>query len=345
MAAFSTISGTDRKAPLLSVRNLRVAFPCDQAGEVAAVRGVSLDIPEGRTVALLGESGCGKSLTGLSILGLVEEPGRVSGDGIVLRRNGGQEDLLGLREGDARLRKVRGGEIAMIFQDARASLTPVYTVGEQIAEQIAVHEGVPSREAWQRAVDSLAEVGIPAPERRAHEYPHQMSGGMCQRVMIAMALSCRPRLLIADEPTTALDVTIQAQVLDLLRDLQARHGMAILIITHDMGVVAETADDVCVMYLGLIVERAPVAEIFRQPLHPYTQGLFASMPRPDSDPAAPLARIPGSVPDPRRAPAGCPFRGRCPHEMPICSTMPPTVEPSAGHHVACWLHVPGEARR
>lgn len=326
-----------REDNLLEIEDLAVDFRTRHAS-IEAVRGISLSIPEGSTVALLGESGCGKSLTGLSILGLIDPPGRISRGAIRFRgKTGKPVDLLGMDERGERLRQIRGGEISVIFQDARESMTPVYTIGEQIIEMLLAHEPISRVQARQRAISALAEVGIPAPERRLNEYPYQLSGGMCQRAMIAMALACRPRLLIADEPTTALDVTIQAQVLDLLMNLQESHGMSILMITHDMGVVAEVADHVAVMYLGKIVESGSVAEIFANPLHPYTQGLFSSMPRPNSDPGVPLPRIRGSVPDLQQTPAGCPFRGRCPHEMPLCTKAPPMEEHATAHHAACWL--------
>ncbi|MCB2153801.1 ABC transporter ATP-binding protein [bacterium] len=325
---------------MLRVENLEVGFDL-RTGFVKAVRGIDLSIPEGKTVALLGESGCGKSLTGMAILRILEEPGRISGGAIrFCHSDGSTEDLAALDEDSKQLMKLRGGEIALISQDARSALTPVYTIGEQIVEMILAHESTSKADAWNRAVSLLAEVGIPAPERRVREYPYQMSGGMCQRALIAMALSCGPRLLIADEPTTALDVTIQAQVLNLLRALQRDKRMSILIITHDMGVVAEMADEVHVMYLGKIVESGDSNTIFRNPQHPYTMGLFTSIPLPDSDPDAPLSHIRGVVPDISHTPEGCPFRGRCPLEMEQCTTMPPKFEMGDGHSVACWLSDP-----
>jgi len=323
---------------LLKLDDLAVSFRT-RTSELNAVRGVSFEVPKGKTLALLGESGCGKSVTGMSILRLIEEPGFIRSGKILYRDEIGTEtDLASIPEGSRELRRFRGSEISMIFQDARNSMTPVYTIGQQIAEMIVSHEKVSRTEAWQRATDSLVRVGIPAPERRVHEYPHQLSGGMCQRAMIAMGLSCNPRLIIADEPTTALDVTIQAQVLNLLMEIQKDYGMSILIITHDMGVVAEVADEVAVMYLGKIVETGPVNEIFDNPLHPYTKGLFASVPRPDSNPLEPLVRIKGSVPDLQKIPQGCPFRGRCESEQPECTQMPDSFHAGNGHSVSCWLY-------
>lgn len=329
--------------PILEVRDLSVSFDTDD-GTVHAVRDVSFQIPRHKTVALLGESGCGKSVTGLSILRLVEAPGRISG-GQILFRAGKHSwenqpvDLANMPPDGEEIRSIRGNKIAMIFQEPMSSLTPVYTIGNQISEAIRLHQRCDQAKARKLAVELLGEVGIPAPDRRYDEYPHQLSGGMCQRAMIAMALSCNPALLIADEPTTALDVTIQAQVLDVLKSTQQLFGMSILFITHDMGVVAEIADEVLVMYLGKIVESAPIEEIFDNPKHPYTQGLFGSVPRPDSDPNKPLQRIEGSVPDHRHVPEGCPFRGRCPEEMHICRYAPTLLPTEEGRHsVSCWLY-------
>ncbi|TMA99019.1 MAG: ABC transporter ATP-binding protein, partial [Deltaproteobacteria bacterium] len=257
--------------PLLEVRDLRTSFFLE-GGEARAVDGVSFTLDAGRVLGLVGESGCGKSVTALSLMRLVPPPGRIVGGEV--RLDG--RDLLGLPERD--MRAVRGAGLAMIFQEPMTSLNPVFTVGSQIAEAVRLHRPVSRREAWERAVELLAEVGIPEPARRARDYPHRLSGGMRQRVMIAMAISCEPRVLIADEPTTALDVTIQAEILDLLRALREQRGMALLLITHDLGVVAEQADEVAIMYAGRIVEHAPVLAIFDRPLHPYTQGLFRSMP-------------------------------------------------------------------
>ena len=290
--------------PLLEVQNLNVAFDTER-GQVRPVRDVSFSIYPGQTVAVVGESGCGKSVTSLSILRLIPEPpGRILGGKVLL--NG--RDLLKVSERE--MRAVRGREIAMIFQEPMTSLNPVYTIGDQIMEAITLHQGVSARQARGIAEESLREVGIAEPARRLDEYPHQMSGGMRQRVMIAMALSCKPKLLIADEPTTALDVTIQAQILELLRKLQRETGMAVLLITHDLGVVAENADVVNVMYASRIVESATVEELFDHPQHPYTEGLFRAVPRLGAR-AERLDAIPGTVPNPARFPVGCKFHPRC----------------------------------
>jgi peptide/nickel transport system ATP-binding protein/oligopeptide transport system ATP-binding protein len=291
--------------PLLELKDLNVAFDTER-GQIRPVRDVSFSVYPGQTVALVGESGCGKSVTALSILRLIPQPpGRVLGGQILFEGR----DLLSLTEPE--MRRVRGKEIAMIFQEPMTSLNPVYTIGDQIIEAVTLHQGVRAREAREIAEQSLADVGISDPHRRIDEYPHQMSGGMRQRVMIAMALSCRPKLLIADEPTTALDVTIQAQILELLRKLQRERGMSILLITHDLGVVAENADTVGVMYASRIVEFATVEDLFDRPQHPYTEGLFRSIPKLGQD-VDRLETIPGMVPAPTRFPSGCKFHPRCP---------------------------------
>lgn len=296
--------------PLLDVRDLRTTFDTD-AGVVAAVDGVSLQVPRGKTVALVGESGCGKSVTALSIMRLIPQPpGRIT-DGEVLfteSSDAGTIDLLTLK--DRAMRAIRGNRIAMVFQEPHVSLNPVFTVGDQVTEAIELHQPLRGRAARDAAVDMLREVGIPAPEQRAREYPHQLSGGMQQRVMIAMALSCKPALLIADEPTTALDVTVQMQILDLLGLFQTGSGMSIILITHDLGVVAEIADYGYVMYAGRIVEHAPVKTLLTRPRHPYTQGLLRCTPR-LSDARGRLEVIPGGVPDPGCFPRGCRFHPRC----------------------------------
>src|SRR5687768_9019726 len=290
--------------PLLEVQKLDVAFDTER-GQVRPVRDVSFSIFPGQTVALVGESGCGKSVTSLSILRLIPQPpGRILGGRVILEGR----DLLGISERE--MRGVRGKDIAMIFQEPMTSLNPVYTIGDQIAEAIILHQGVNSREAYRIAEESLNDVGIADPRRRLDEYPHQMSGGMRQRVMIAMALSCQPKLLIADEPTTALDVTIQAQILELLRKLQRERNMSILLITHDLGVVAENADVVAVMYASRVVEVATVEELFDHPQHPYTEGLFRAVPK-LGDQRSRLEQIPGTVPNPARFPSGCKFHTRC----------------------------------
>jgi peptide/nickel transport system ATP-binding protein len=322
---------------LLQVENLKTHF-ITREGTIRAVDGVSLEISRGKTVALVGESGCGKTVAALSILRLVPQPGRIAADRILLEGR----DLLALS--DRQMRAVRGNRIAMIFQEPMSSLNPVLTVGGQIVEALRLHRRLSGRAARRRAIELLKRVGIPAAAQRVREYPHQMSGGMRQRVMLAMALACEPNLLIADEPTTALDVTVQAQILELLRDLQQRSGLAILLITHDLGVVAEFADEVCVMYAGRIVERAPVELLFGDPRHPYTQGLLRSTPRlsADADSHARTARlevIAGEVPNPLRLPAGCAFHPRCERGRgdPTCRTEdPPLVEVTPQQRCACW---------
>src|SRR5437764_10444753 len=305
--------------PLLEVRDLRTSFFLE-GGEARAVDGVSFTLDAGRILGLVGESGCGRSVTALSLMRLVPPPGRIVGGEV--RLDG--RDLLGLPERD--MRAVLGAGLAMIFQEPMTSLNPVFTVGSQIAEAVRLHRPVSRREAWERAVELLAEVGIAEPARRARDYPHRLSGGMRQRVMIAMAISCEPRVLIADEPTTALDVTIQAEILDLLRALREQRGMALLLITHDLGVVAEQADAVAIMYAGRIVEYANVFEIFDRPLHPYTQALFRSMPSLGGRRER-LEAIGGQVPDPFHLPSGCAFRDRCPRAIGTCATaVPPPVE-------------------
>jgi oligopeptide/dipeptide ABC transporter ATP-binding protein len=291
--------------PLLQISDLTVAFNTKR-GQIRPVQNVSIAIFPGQTVAIVGESGCGKSVTALSILRLIPEPpGQVLGGQILLEGR----DLLKLADSD--MRKVRGKEIAMIFQEPMTSLNPVYTIGDQIVEAVTLHQGVSVTCAYEIAEDALHDVGIADPRRRIREYPHQMSGGMRQRVMIAMALSCQPKLLIADEPTTALDVTIQAQILDLLRKLQRERGMSILLITHDLGVVAENADVVGVMYASRIVEFASVEALFDRPQHPYTEGLFRSVPKLGAAEGR-LETISGAVPNPARFPSGCKFHPRCP---------------------------------
>ena len=317
--------------PLLQVKDLRTYFYTDQ-GVLRAVDGVSWSIRRGETLALVGESGCGKTVTALSIMRLIPSPpGRIVAGQIIFDGQG----LLALTE--RQMRHIRGNRIAMIFQEPMTSLNPVYSVGDQVAEAICLHQNLPRRQAWQRAVEMLQRVGIPDAAQRAREYPHQMSGGMRQRVMIAMALSCNPDLLIADEPTTALDVTIQAQILDLLGRLQTETGMSILLITHDLGVVAQIADRVAVMYASKIVELATAEELFAAPLHPYTQGLFRSLPRLGTRTRR-LEVIPGSVPDPGRFPPGCKFHPRCRlADDPRCRTCEPALlEVRPGHWVACW---------
>jgi oligopeptide/dipeptide ABC transporter ATP-binding protein len=328
--------------PLLEVRDLRTTFRTD-AGPARAVDGVSFAIAKGETLGLVGESGCGKSVTSLSILRLIPDPpGRIE-KGSSVRFRG--RELLELSEDD--MRAVRGNDIAMIFQEPMTSLNPVFTAGDQVAEAVRLHRRVPKAEAWTRAVEMLALVGLPAPAERAHAYPHQLSGGQRQRVMIAMALACDPELLIADEPTTALDVTIQAQILALLAGLRERLGMALLLITHDLGVVAEVCDRVAVMYAGRIVEEGPVRRIFEDPRHPYTQGLLRAVPKVDA-PAERLSVIPGQVPAATAWPAGCRFHPRCAHAWELCRASEPEPVPiradEAGGAARCWLETHPERR-
>ncbi|MBN1342043.1 MAG: ABC transporter ATP-binding protein [Phycisphaerae bacterium] len=317
---------------LLQVRDLQTHFGSDE-GPVRAVDGVSWSIKRGQTLALVGESGCGKSVSALSVMRLIPEPpGRYAGGQIVYRGR----NLLELTE--AEMRAVRGNEIAMIFQEPMTSLNPVYSIGNQIVEAIELHQDMKGQPALDHAVEMLRRVGIAEPQQRVREYPHQMSGGMRQRVMIAMALSCNPDLLIADEPTTALDVTIQAQILLLLKRLQADTGMAILLITHDLGVVAEVADRVAVMYAGKIAELADVDELFSHPLHPYTQGLLKCVPKLSASKDR-LEVIPGHVPNPLHFPDGCKFHPRCPlgHDDEQCRRDEPQLEERRPDHwVACW---------
>ncbi|MBA3875667.1 MAG: peptide ABC transporter ATP-binding protein [Anaerolinea sp.] len=320
--------------PLLEVKSLRTHF-FTQDGVVKAVDGVSFSIDDGRTLGIVGESGCGKSVAAMSILRLVARPGRIV-DGEVLLDG---RDLIKLSEDD--IRDVRGNSISMIFQEPMTSLNPVYTCGDQIAETVSLHLGLGRREAMEQAVEMLRLVGIPDAKRRANEYPHQLSGGMRQRVMIAMALSTNPALLIADEPTTALDVTIQAQILELMMELRSRNRMSIMLITHDLGVVAEMADDVVVMYAGKVVEQATATTVFEQPHHPYTKGLLHSIPR-LGERRRRLEVIRGVVPNPLNLPSGCLFKRRCPSAMPICDTAPPFQEIAPGHLSRCWLTPNGE---
>ncbi|MCS7033276.1 MAG: ABC transporter ATP-binding protein [Phycisphaerae bacterium] len=322
--------------PLLQIRDLNIAFETTR-GDVRPVRDVNLTIFPGQTVAVVGESGCGKSVTAMSILQLLPRPPAKYLGGQILFEG---RDLLQLDE--RQMRAIRGKDIAMIFQEPMTSLNPVYTIGDQIVEAITLHQNKRGKEAYAIAERALADVGIADAARRLGEYPHQMSGGMRQRVMIAMALSCQPKLLIADEPTTALDVTIQAQILELLRELQRTRNMAILLITHDLGVVAENADTVAVMYASRIVETATVEELFDRPMHPYTQGLFNSIPRLGARRER-LDTIPGTVPNPARFPTGCKFHPRC-HRMEqdrTCAEVEPLLREVAPRHWASCHHVPG----
>jgi oligopeptide/dipeptide ABC transporter ATP-binding protein len=331
-------SGTAPQAAqtVLQMEDLQTHF-FTPVGVVRAVDGVSYALKSGETLGVVGESGCGKSVSALSILRLVANPpGRIVGGAI--RFEG--RNLLELSE--AEMERIRGNEISMIFQEPMTSLNPLYTCGKQIAEAVALHQGLSKRDSWDRAVEMLRRVSIPEPERRAHAYPHQLSGGMRQRVMIAMALSCNPKVLIADEPTTALDVTIQAQILDLMRELQDTYGTAIVLITHDMGVVAENADRVVVMYAGRKVEEAPADELFDNPGHPYTKGLLGSIPHLDTAARSGSRRprlneIKGMVPSLFNLPAGCSFAPRCTWATDQCRTVkPPLEEQRPGHWIACW---------
>ena len=321
--------------PLLSVEGLKTEFRTEE-GVNLAVDDVSFSVEAGRTVGVVGESGCGKSVTALSVMGLVQPPGRVAGGRILFHG----EDLLARSE--AEMRRIRGNRIAMIFQEPMTSLNPVFTVGEQIAEGLRLHQGKSRKEAHARAVELLGLVGIPSPEERARSHPHELSGGMRQRVMIAMALACDPELLVADEPTTALDVTIQAQILDLLRKLQKERGLAVLLITHDLGVVAETCDEVVVMYAGKVVERAPARALFSGPRHPYAAGLLRSLPGvARKHGRSRLEAIPGVVPPLSQMPAGCRFRQRCDRAQAICAQVPPPLaDAGADRQVACHFPLP-----
>ncbi|HYQ18416.1 MAG TPA: ABC transporter ATP-binding protein [Polyangiaceae bacterium] len=316
-------------SPLLSIRDLQVDFETD-AGRVPAVRGVDLDVEAGQTVALVGESGSGKSVTALSVMRLMS--GRVAGGHIDFRG----KDLASLSESE--MRRIRGGQIGMIFQEPMTSLNPVFKIGRQIEEVLALHQQLAPTAARAQALELLKRVGIPSPETRLDQYPHELSGGMKQRVMIAIAIACRPALLIADEPTTALDVTIQAQIMVLLRSLQQELGMAVLLITHDLGVVAHFAERVNVMYAGKIVEHGSVRDIFKRPAHPYTRALLGALPDPSAR-AQRLEAIPGRVPSPTQLPAGCAFCARCKHAFEPCAgKQPPLFEVATGHAAACWLH-------
>ena len=332
--------------PLLSVRDLHTHFPQEE-GTVKAVDGVSFDLYPGRTLGIVGESGCGKSMTARSILRIIDRPGRIVGGEIWFQRRpaaeastSGMVDLTGLDANSDEMRAIRGAEIALVFQEPMSSFSPVHTIGNQIVEAILLHQKVSRREARERAVEMFRHVGIPLPEQRLDAYSHQLSGGLRQRAMIAMALVCNPSLLIADEPTTALDVTTQAQILDLLRHLQEEYGMAIMLITHDLGVIAEIADDVVVMYLGRVVEHAPVDELFHAPKHPYTQALLRSIPHLRSRSREPLASVAGSVPHPYNRPAGCPFHPRCESFVPdVCDRQAPSLLPVGElHQVSCVLY-------
>jgi len=318
---------------ILEVKDLRVSYHT-YAGEVQSVRGISFDVEAGETVAIVGESGCGKSVTAKSIMSLIAKPGEIK-EGSQIIFDG--RDILKMSRKE--LRSYRGADCAMIFQDALTSLDPTMKVGKQIAEVLQIHGKATKKDAAAKAVELLRKVGIPNPERRAQEYPHQFSGGMRQRAMIATALACDPKLLIADEPTTALDVTIQAQIIDLMKDMQKEMGAAIVLITHDLGVVADIAQRICVMYSGKIVERGLAEDIFYRPSHPYTISLLKAVPRLDLQNKQMLTTIEGTPPDLLKPPAGCPFCTRCKYCMPICKEqMPPATDFGRGHEASCWLH-------
>ncbi len=320
---------------LLQVENLQVEFKT-RRGTALVLNGVDFEVKRGETLCVVGESGCGKSMTALALLRLIPSPpGRIRAGRVMFQG----EDLV--QASEERMREVRGNRISMIFQEPMTSLNPVFTVGDQIGESLRLHAGLDAKHAREQAIDMLRQVGIPAPERRVDEYPHQMSGGMRQRVMIAMALACRPDILIADEPTTALDVTVQAQIFDLLRDLQQGKGTAIVMITHDMGVVAEMADRVMVMYAGRVIEQGTTEQVLSHPGHPYTQGLIECLPELGSSRHAERKELPeiaGVVPSIWEIGSGCAFRERCPYAMARCaSEVPPIIETGAGHGAACWL--------
>ena len=320
-------------SPLLKIKNLKTNFYTSD-GVVRAVDDVSWELGEGEVIGLVGESGCGKSVTALSILRLIPDPpGKIGGGEIFFKGR----NLLSLPLEE--MRKIRGNEISMIFQEPMTSLNPVFTIGSQIAEAIQLHQKLNKKAALEKAVEMLNLVGIPSPEKRVKQYPHEISGGMKQRVMIAMALSCNPKILIADEPTTALDVTIQAQILDLMLKMKQEFNASIVLITHDLGVIAETAQKVVVMYAGKVMEQADVIEIFENPLNPYTQGLLNSLPKMDTVHKQKLNTIPGMVPNLCDLPKGCKFSSRCSHVMDIChQSEPELIEVKKGHLSRCWLH-------
>ena len=333
MATESTTNSQGGPQPLLDVRGLKTFFFTED-GVVQAVNGVDFAIPEGQVMGLVGESGCGKSVTSLSIMRLIGGSGKIVNGQVLLKGR----DLVTMPEDE--VLDLRGGQMSMIFQQPTSSLNPIFRIGDQVAEVFTQHQGLGKREAWDKAVDMLDKVGIPDPARRAKSFPHEISGGQAQRVMIAMALACLPDLLIADEPTTALDVTIQAQILDLMRRMQQDLGTTILLITHDLGVIAEMCNDVAVMYAGLIVEYADVHTLFEKPLHPYTEGLMAAIPV-LGDVRDTLAVIPGTVPDLINLPPGCKFAPRCPYAQEVCVQQEPDLlEADPGHRVRCFIYDP-----
>jgi len=336
----------ENQTPILSVRDLKTYFFPDE-GTVKAVDGASFDLYPRKTLGIVGESGCGKSVTARSILRIVERPGRIVGGAILLRRDSGngrgtEVDLTQFDPESREMRQIRGGDIGLIFQEPMTSFSPVHTIGNQIVETIRLHQDVSEQQGRRKAIEMLHLVGVPKPERRIDEYAFQLSGGLRQRAMIAMALACGPRILIADEPTTALDVTTQAQILDLLRHLQEREGMTIILITHNLGVVAEMCDEVVVMYLGRVVEQGPVDAIFHAPKHPYTQALLRSIPSIHATVRTELPTIAGSIPHPYNRPTGCPFHPRCPDFMPgTCDRSEPGLHPVGDNQdVSCFLYHP-----
>jgi peptide/nickel transport system ATP-binding protein len=318
--------------PVLSVRNLKVEFPT-RRGTLTAINDVSFDIGPGEVLGVVGESGAGKSITGTAVIGLIEPPGRIAGGEVLLR--GARIDNLPPEA----MRKVRGKRIGMVFQDPLTSLNPLYRIGDQLTETITTHSTLSNAQAREKALSLLNEVGIPAPEMRIDAYPHQFSGGMRQRVVLALALAAEPELVIADEPTTALDVSVQAQIIALLKRLCRQHGAAVMLITHDMGVIAETADRVAVMYAGRIAEIGPVRDVIKAPLHPYTKGLMGSIPSLTGE-SDRLVQIPGSMPRLTAIPPGCAFHPRCPRAFVPCNTFRPDLQPEARSQVACWLYHP-----
>ncbi|NLX70256.1 MAG: ABC transporter ATP-binding protein [Clostridiales bacterium] len=316
---------------LLEIKNLHTSF-FTHVGEVKAVRGINIDVYEGEAIGIVGESGCGKSVTSLSVMGLVPSPGKVIEGQIHFKG----EDLL--KKSEKEMQKIRGNKIAMIFQDPMTSLNPVYTIGDQLIEPLRIHKNMDKEAARQKAIELLREVRIPDPERRLKQYPHEFSGGMRQRVMIAMALSCQPELVIADEPTTALDVTIQAQILELMKELKEKFNTSIMLITHDLGIVADLCSRIVVMYAGVIVEEGAVRDIFYNPKHPYTWGLLKSIPKVNMTSKERLVPIDGQPPDLLKPPAGCPFVPRCRYAMRICQQQHPALySVSENHRAACWL--------
>ena len=317
---------------ILSIKNLQTSFFLEGGHEVKAVDGVTFDVPEGKTLGIVGESGSGKSISALSILKLIDHPGKIKGGEIIFKG----DNLIDSNE--RTMRKIRGNQISMIFQEPMTSLNPTYTVGQQIRESYSIHQGLGKKESTKRVIEMLKLVGIPSPEKRINQYPFELSGGMRQRVMIAMALACKPELLIADEPTTALDVTIQAQILELIKELQNDLGMSVIFITHDLGVVAETCDYVAVMYCGKVVEYADVKTLFKNPRHPYTVGLLNSLPRSDVDQEE-LIPIKGTVPSPDEMPVGCRFAPRCPFATELCHNKLPELDDIGdGEQIRCWIY-------